>query len=195
MISSPSVTNANSMPSFHECQHFGVSAAAAASGVEKPASDNDTQYMRKVPIMTPFNLLLLTILAPLAFASQLHLTTPASLPPLPPSTRALLTQPSIAAIAAPVTTTNGFVFRNLTSGIYDLTIACRDYDFERDIIVEVDDAGKVEVFRVGNYGTGAKTSIATGVKRAVLEIKAIRRKEFYEERVGCEWTPAFARQA
>ena len=52
-------------------------------------------------------------------------------------------------------------------------------------MVEVDDAGRVEVFRVGNYGTGAKTSISAGAETVMVEIRAIRRKEFYEERVGC----------
>lgn len=131
---------------------------------------------------------LLTILAHVAVATQLHLSTPATLPPLPPSTRALLTRPSFAPIAAPVTTSNGFVFRNLTAGIYDLTIACRDYDFERDFIVEVNDAGRAEAFRVANYGTGAKTRVGAAGEKALFEIKAIRRKEFYEERVGCECT-------
>lgn len=44
----------------------------------------------------------------------------------------------------------------------------------------------MEVFRVGNYGTGAKTSLARGDEMVAWEIRAIRRKEFYEERVGCE---------
>lgn len=53
-------------------------------------------------------------------------------------------------------------------------------------MVEVDDAGNIEVFRVGNYGMGAKTSLGKGEGNLALEIRAIRRKEFYEERVGCE---------
>ena len=138
--------------------------------------------------MFTIQLLLLALLTPLTLAAQLHLTTPAHLPPLPPSTRALLTRPSQSPISAPVTTTNGFIFRNLTSGIHDLSIACRDYDFERDIVVEVDDAGKVEVFRVGNYGMGAKTSLGMGGDKMALEVKAVRRKEFYEDRVGCEYS-------
>jgi len=128
----------------------------------------------------------LPVFAFIISAAELHLTTPSNLPSLPPSTRALLTRPSTAPIAAPVTTSNGFDIRNLTSGIYDLTIACRDYDFERDIVVEVDNAGNIEVFRVGDYGMGAKTSLGKGEDSLALEVRAIRRKEFYEERVGCE---------
>jgi len=128
----------------------------------------------------------LPVFAIIVAAAELHLTTSSNLPPLPPSTRALLTRPSTAPIAAPVTTSNGFDVRNLTSGVYDLVIACRDYDFERDIVVEVNDAENIEVFRVGDYGMGAKTSLGKGQDSLALEIRAIRRKEFYEERVGCE---------
>jgi len=35
---------------------------------------------------------------------------------------------------------------------------------------------------------GAKTSLGTGEDSLSLEIRAIRRKEFYEERVGCEYS-------
>lgn len=137
----------------------------------------------------------LPVFAIIISATELHLTTPSNLPPLPPSTRALLTRPYTAPIAAPVTTSNGFDIRNLTNGAYDLTIACRDYDFERDILVEVNDAGNIEVFRVADYGMGVKTSLGKGEDNMALEIKAIRRKEFYEERVGCEYTLSAQRKA
>lgn len=128
----------------------------------------------------------LILILPLTLAAELQLSLPSNLPTLPPSTHALLSQPSTAPISAPITTSNGFLFRNLTAGSYDLHIACRDYDFERDVTVEVLESGKVEVFRVGNYGMGAKTSIVAGEDNGI-ELRVLRRREFYEEREGCEF--------
>lgn len=139
-------------------------------------------------MLSLFKLLFCALLASHTLAVQLYLTTPANLPPLPPSTRALLTQQSNPHISVPVTTNNAFLFCNLTAGAYDLAIACRDYDFEREYAVEIDDAGKIGVFKFGYYGTGAKTRVKTGLEYLALEVKAVRRKEFYEERVGCEYT-------
>ena len=135
------------------------------------------------------------LLSPSALASILQLNLPSHLPPLPPSTHAILSTPNTPLFTTPITTRNGFVFRNLTVGNYDLDIACREYDFEKGVSVVVGEGGGVGIWRHGLLiaGQGEGQTRTNGEKtegkktgKEEVEIRVVRRREWREERGGCE---------
>ena len=147
----------------------------------------------------PIILIILFSISTLICASpSLSIRLPANLPPLPPSTHAILTAPPRPLITTPITTRNGFNFRNLTAGVYDLDVACREYDFEKGLVVEVTETSQIEVKRgsnvvassgAGNYEVEGKAWQVTNVE---FEMGVTRRREWREERGGCEFLPCCA---
>ncbi len=133
---------------------------------------------------------LLLFLTSLAHAATLTLSLPAHLPPLPPSTRAILTTLG-QSYTAPLTRKNTFDFRNLTqSGPYLLSVACRDYNIQglrvdvisRGTIGQGDD--RVEVWSVKKDGGKGERVFAGEDGR--VELRVMGTREFYEGREGCE---------
>jgi len=127
--------------------------------------------------------------------SPLTLRVPAHIPPLPYTTRAILTTTNHTH-KAPITRSNTFVFPDIHTSTqsnpnqkklsYLLDIACRDYDF-MSYGVDVGRGGKVEIYRVGRGG------IEMGGREVVgeegVEVRVLRIREYYEERAGCEFVP------
>ncbi|KAF6220058.1 hypothetical protein HO133_003883 [Letharia lupina] len=140
--------------------------------------------------------LLVSLLPTLISAATLTLSVPPHIPALPPSTSAILTTHG-QRIKVPVTRSNTFVFRNLTSpstsdpassgserGIsvsYLLDIACRDYDF-LSYGVDVKSGGVVQVYRVSRGGivTGEKVTVG----EEPVEVRVLRGRDYYEARAG-----------
>ena len=170
------------------------------------------------PTMQPPYILLLPILALLLPTSisafTLTLSVPPNLPPLPPTTRAILTTRG-HRIKAPVTRRNTFVFRNLSSPFasasddatttayttstssegkneqeeeavtsYLLDIACRDYDF-LSYGVDVGSDGVVRVYRVNRGGAVLGEKVVVGEE--AVEVRVLRGREYYEGRAGCRF--------
>lgn len=145
--------------------------------------------------------LLVSLLPTLISAATLTLSVPPHIPALPPSTSAILTTHG-QRIKVPVTRSNTFVFRNLTSpstsdpassgserGIsvsYLLDIACRDYDF-LFYGVDVKSGGVVQVYRVSRGGivTGEKVTVG----EEPVEVRVLRGRDYYEARAGCMCAP------
>lgn len=128
----------------------------------------------------------------------LHIpTTPLANPStLPPTTHATL-QSSGPPISARLTRSNSFLFTNVPPGSYLATIHCRDYIFEPlriDVTIEeaVEGSGdKKEVIRawqtfLGNEWENKGESRGSGGNGAVVEVKPVAKKDFFEERGGCE---------
>ena len=167
--------------------------------------------------MQPPYILLLPILALLlptsVSAFTLTLSVPPNLPPLPPTTRAILTTRG-HRIKAPVTRRNTFVFRNLSSPpasasddattaayttstsseekneaeeavtSYLLDIACRDYDF-LSYGVDVGRDGVVRMYRVNRGGAVLGEKVVVGEE--AVEVRVLRAREYYEGRPGCRF--------
>lgn len=83
-------------------------------------------------------------------------------------------------------------------GNYDLDIACREYDFEKGVSVVVEQGGGVGVWRneILIAGQGEGETRANGEQREgkgrgqeEVEIRVVRRREWREERGGCESHP------
>lgn len=126
-------------------------------------------------------IVLLISLLPYVLANQqqtLTLHLPPNLPPLHPSTNALLIDTAFTRTAL-LTRANTFVFRNLTeSGTYLLDIGCRDWDFA-PMVAHVRDAG-IEVARKG--GGELKRMEGGG-----WEVRVVRPRQGWEDRGGCEF--------
>ncbi len=150
--------------------------------------------------MKPLVLLLAfvtALTAPFVHAATLTLQVPPQIPALPPSTRAYLTTTN-STLSAPVTRTNSFVFRDLSSTSTDpkssasattttttsylLNIACRDFDFA-SYGVDIKSDGAVEVYRVGGGGWEQGGRVAVG--NGPLELRVLRARDFYDKRGGC----------
>lgn len=125
---------------------------------------------------------------------ELRIRLPSSLPPLPPSTHASLLAVGQPLLTAPITTRNGFLFRNLTTGTYDLDVACREYDFEKGLVVQVGEECGIEVRRgpaviaepvKGNYELDGKWWLTSSLE---FEVAVTRRREWREERGGCKFS-------
>ena len=143
--------------------------------------------------------LVAVLLSPSVLASVLQINLPSHLPPLPPATHAILRTPNIPLLTTPITTRNGFVFRNLTVGSYNLDIACREYDFEKGVSVVVEEGGGVRVWRGPILIAGKveeemradhEQNEGKGRGKEEVEIRVVRRREWREERGGCEFCPS-----
>ncbi|KAI9052745.1 hypothetical protein LZ554_003018 [Drepanopeziza brunnea f. sp. 'monogermtubi'] len=138
---------------------------------------------------------------PLTLCTHLRLTIPSSPAlqhpsTLPPSTHATLTTLS-RSYSAPLTTYNGFDFRNVSSGSYLLDVHCHTHAFA-PLRVDVSDPGAVgevkdEVqvwgtFRGNEWNNKGEKVEVKGVEDRVgvwgFEAKVLGRKEYLVERVG-----------
>jgi hypothetical protein len=114
---------------------------------------------------------------------------------LPPSTQALLSSSS-SHLTAPLSSSNSFSFRNLSSGSYTLDIACLTYTFPF-YRVDVSDAGVIEVWQMfRTQGWAARGPRVGGGSRhdddeITVSIGVLGQKEFYETRAGCELISLF----
>lgn len=128
-------------------------------------------------------IIVLLFLPLVVYSASLTLHLPPNLPPLHPSTRALLTTTGITE-SAPITRSNTFVFRNLTTaGVYALDIGCRDWDFA-PMVVEVRQGKKgagvgIEVKRKG----GGELRMLEG---GGWEVRVIQARDCWEDRGGCK---------
>ena len=141
----------------------------------------------QLPTLT---LLLPTLLLPINASPSLLIRLPSSLPPLPPSTHASLLTPGQPLLTAPISTRNGFIFRNLTAGTYDLDVACREYDFEKGLVVRVGEECGIEVRRGAAVIAGpakGRDEVDWMTARLEFEMAVTRRREWREERGGCEF--------
>lgn len=134
------------------------------------------------------HLLFLFTLPLLTYTHILTLSIPSTQPLLPASTRAHLTTHG-QTLTAPLTKFNTFRFSNLTAPAeYNLDIYCRDWDFEGAIVVVPRDKRDVEVYR-RNRRTGAKGARMLKNEGGNVEVRVKGRREYYEERGGCECFP------
>lgn len=134
-------------------------------------------HLSRLPIIILISLL------PCALADQQTLTLhlPPNLPPLPPSTNALLIDTAFTR-TAPLTRVNTFVFRNLTQpGSYLLDIGCRDWDFA-PMVAHVREGTGIEV---GRKGGGELKRMEDGG----WEARLVRPRQGWEDRGGCELSP------
>lgn len=147
-----------------------------------------------------FELSTLALAASTAHAARfiLHIpTTPLVNPStLPPTTHATL-QSSGEPLDAHLTRSNSFQFTNVSAGSYLATVHCRDFLFEPlriDVSIEeaVEGSGdKKEVVRawqtfLGNEWDNKGESRGEGGNGAVIEVKPMAPKQFYQERGGCK---------
>lgn len=158
------------------------------------------------------SLLLPLLLPALSTAAKLTVAIPPSavLPnpgALPPSTHATLS--SRGLLSAPLTRANEFVFADLAPGSYLLTVHCRDYAFEPmrvDVSVAeegmaaggravVERARAWQTFRGNEWDNLGEVRGEWRSGKAVpggedeglrVEAKALWKKEYYQERAGCE---------
>lgn len=137
----------------------------------------DLLHLSRLPIIV-----LLISLLPYAFANQqqtLTLHLPPNLPPLHPSTNALLIDTAFTRTAL-LTRANTFVFRNLTgSGTYLLDIGCRDWDFA-PMVAHVREGAGIEV---GRKGGGELKRMEGGG----WEVRVVKPRQGWEDRGGCEF--------
>jgi O-acetylhomoserine/O-acetylserine sulfhydrylase len=123
----------------------------------------------------------------------LHITTTQSIPnpnALPPSTHATLSTFGQPVLSAPLSTSNTFVFRNVTSGSYLADIHCPTYAFA-PLRVDVDesqaDAVKVwETYRGNDWDNKGEAVPGPGGRFAV---RVLGVKNYYMERSSCEFRP------
>lgn len=126
-----------------------------------------------------------------------HLPNPSL---LPPSTRATLTTLG-AALSAPLSTANTFVFRNVSRGSYLVDVHCLTQAFAPLRLDVVSDAeGDEEKLAVqawetyrgndwGNKGEGVPVVAAgdgEGDKGVVVEVRGLGGKGYFLERSSCE---------
>lgn len=143
--------------------------------------------------------LILLLVPQVALCVSLTLQVPHNIPALPPSTTAYLTALN-STLHTPITRTNTFIFRDLSSfytphtdaptsssaatstKAYLLDIACRDYDFA-SYGVDIKSNGIVEIYRVGRGGIvqGEKVAVGDGP----IELRVRKARDFYEKRGGC----------
>lgn len=130
-------------------------------------------------------------------SATLTIKVPGNLPPLPASSRATLSTLG-ATFSALVTVRNDFVFHDTPSGNYDLSIACRDWAFERGLVIVAespDDANltkrnKPSSFQIwrpvrGGWDKGALKG-SDDAAEAIVDVRLLGGRAFYEERQGCE---------
>jgi ER membrane protein complex subunit 7 len=136
-------------------------------------------------------ILLLPTLAVSLAPLSLTITIPSSpqLPSpnaLPPSTTCSLTTLS-HTYTAHLTTQNNFVFRNVSTGSYLLSILCASHVFA-PLRVDVGEDGTVEAwrtFRGNDWENKGEGAMAVGEERTV-EAKVLGQKSYYMERQGCK---------
>ncbi|WEW56338.1 hypothetical protein PRK78_001781 [Emydomyces testavorans] len=146
-----------------------------------------------------------SLLLPISVAASiLTITIPASnlLPnpgALPPSTHATLTtlSPRHALLKAPLSRSSSFSFRNLgldsdsslQTSSYLLDIHSRDYEFAPyrvDVSADGNIIGVWETYRGNPWDNkGAEKAVGTGSGLVHVEVKVLKKREFYEEREKC----------
>ena len=130
-------------------------------------------------------------------SATLTIKVPGNLPPLPASSRATLSTLG-ATFSASVTVRNDFVFHDTPSGNYDLSIACRDWAFERGLVIVAespDDANPTERNKPSSFqvwrpmrGGWDKRALkgSDDAAEAIVDVRLLGGRAFYEERQGCE---------
>jgi hypothetical protein len=122
-----------------------------------------------------------------------HIVNPST---LPPTTHAIL-QSSGLPISARLTRSNSFLFTNISAGSYLATVHSRDYAFEPlriDVSVEepVEGSGeRKEMVKswqtfIGNEWDNKGEARGEGGNGAVVEVRPLGPKIYYQERGGCE---------
>ena len=116
---------------------------------------------------------------------------------LPPSTSASLQSQGAPQISS-ITRANTFVFDNVSAGSYLLTVYCRDYIFEPlrvDVTTSKSESGLKEEVKAwqtfrGNEWDNLGEMRGEGGSNAVLEVRPLGAKEYYQERSSCEYHPS-----
>ena len=129
-------------------------------------------------------------------SARLILRVPANLPPLPSSSRAILSAPG-QSISAPLSVRNTFEFDEaIPIGTYDINVSCRDWAFERGLLLEIhppkDDArqsrqhpSSMTISRPirGGWDRNVLEEAENG-NEATIDMRLLSRREFYDQRQG-----------
>jgi hypothetical protein len=131
----------------------------------------------------------------LVSSARIHVAIPATpfLPhpvTLPCTTRAVLSSNG-APVTVPLTRSNDFVFTDVPAGSHYLSVFSRDVVFE-NLRIDVDDKGGVESWTTwrGNEWENkgeARGSADPGDSEAVVQLRAVAVKLFYQERATCKF--------
>lgn len=136
-------------------------------------------------------------LLPAAAASSLTLFLPASPNPygFQASTHATLSRAG-AQYSAPISSSNTFVFKNITSGSYLADVHCSTDVFQPlriDIDLLPEDGAESgvqawETFRGNDWGNkGEAVKVRDGSQGRGIEVRAIGGKNYFMERPACEF--------
>ncbi|KAF2097451.1 hypothetical protein NA57DRAFT_77708 [Rhizodiscina lignyota] len=103
---------------------------------------------------------------------------------LPASTHATLDEHGVK-LDAPITRANTFVFHNVSSGSYLLSVFCKDYAFENLRIDVTGEEERIEAWQTfrGNEWDNKGESRA-GVVPGQVEVRPVVAKDYYQQRSG-----------
>jgi len=123
----------------------------------------------------------------------LRLPGPPSLPnpnALPPATHATLSTLGLPSLSAPLTTSNTFVFRNVTSGSYLADVHCPTFAFA-PLRVDVDETGEgqehVKVWETYRGNDWDNKGEALPKDSVGYEVRVLGSKGYFMERSKCEF--------
>lgn len=126
--------------------------------------------------------------AALAADVTLYLTAPPNPYSLPPTTHATLTSLR-RRIAAPLSASNAFVFRNVQPGSYLLDVHCSTDGFKplRVDVTAADDVEVWETFRGNDWANrGERLALRDGSAGRGVDAKPLGGKQYFTERQKCK---------
>lgn len=138
---------------------------------------------------------LLPLLGALSLASSATVTLRVPGPPsvpnpnaLPPSTHATLSTLGVPSHSAPLSTSNTFVFRNVSAGSYLADVHCPTLAFA-PLRVDVDEGGDVKVWETFRGNDWDNKGEALQRDSVGYEVRVLGVKSYFMERSKCNHPP------